>query len=140
MGPSILTDRRSAEATRDIDESPMDRALALAARSPLPDPNPRVGCVLVTDDGLIVAEGRHRGAGTPHAEVDALAMAGPLAAGTTAYVTLEPCTHQGRTGPCVTALLRARVRRVVYAQADPNPQASGGAAALASGGLEGNPQ
>ncbi|HEY3410415.1 MAG TPA: bifunctional diaminohydroxyphosphoribosylaminopyrimidine deaminase/5-amino-6-(5-phosphoribosylamino)uracil reductase RibD [Propionicimonas sp.] len=114
----------------------MDRALSLAARSPLADPNPRVGCVLVDDDGRIVGEGWHHGAGTPHAEVEALNAAGPDAAGATAYVTLEPCNHHGRTGPCAQALRRAAVRRVVYAQADPNPLASGGAAALAAGGVE----
>ncbi|HEY3411281.1 MAG TPA: bifunctional diaminohydroxyphosphoribosylaminopyrimidine deaminase/5-amino-6-(5-phosphoribosylamino)uracil reductase RibD [Propionicimonas sp.] len=114
----------------------MDRALALASRSPLADPNPRVGCVLVADDGRIVGEGWHRGAGTAHAEVEALSAAGSDAAGATAYVSLEPCDHQGRTGPCVQALLCAGVRRVVYAQADPNPAASGGAATLAAGGVE----
>ena len=136
MSPTILEDRRSADATTSAHESAMDRALMLAARSPRADPNPRVGCVLVDDDGRIVGEGWHHGAGTPHAEVEALSGAGPDAAGATAYVTLEPCNHHGRTGPCAEALLRAGVRRVVYAQADPNPPASGGAATLAAGGVE----
>src|SRR5690349_9597632 len=96
----------------------MRRALALAARGPEADPNPRVGCVLVTDDGEVVAEGWHRGAGTPHAEAAALAAAGERAAGTTAYVTLEPCNHTGRTPPCAQALYAAGVRRVVHAQYD----------------------
>ena len=136
MGVRILDAAGSAEATGGTHEVCMDRALALAARSPLADPNPRVGCVLVTVDGRIVGEGWHRGAGTPHAEVVALRAAGSDAAGATAFVTLEPCNHQGRTGPCVQALLRAGVRRVVYGQTDPNRPAAGGAAALAAGGVD----
>lgn len=136
MGPTLLKEPRSTEAACGMHEVCMGRALALAARSPLADANPRVGCVLVADDGRIVGEGWHHGAGTPHAEVEALRAAGLDAAGATAYVTLEPCNHHGRTGPCAQALLRAGVRRVVYAQADPNPPASGGAATLALGGVE----
>lgn len=113
----------------------MDRALALAARGPWPDPNPRVGCVLVDPAGNVVAEGFHRGAGTPHAEADALARAGGRAEGCTAYVTLEPCAHTGRTGPCADALVAAGVAAVVYGQADPNPAASGGAAVLRRSGV-----
>ncbi len=82
-------------------------------------PNPRVGCVLLADDGTEVAEGHHRGAGTPHAEAAALAEAGEAARGTTAVVTLEPCDHTGRTGPCSHALVAAGVRRVVFAQPTP---------------------
>lgn len=159
MGPTVLDEARSTTAAADAALRPawatppaavppvgqsaeardglgMDLALALAARSPLADPNPRVGCVLIDEDGRVVGEGWHRGAGTRHAEVEALAAAGSDAAGTTAYVTLEPCNHQGRTGPCAEALLRAGVRRVVYAQADPNPAASGGAATLAAAGVD----
>ncbi|MFC8500803.1 bifunctional diaminohydroxyphosphoribosylaminopyrimidine deaminase/5-amino-6-(5-phosphoribosylamino)uracil reductase RibD [Pedococcus sp. NPDC057267] len=117
-------------------EALMRRALALAAHGPEADPNPRVGCVLVTGDGEVVAEGWHRGAGTAHAEADALAAAGERAAGTTAYVTLEPCNHTGRTPPCAQALHAAGVRRVVHAQADPNPVAAGGAAWLREHGVE----
>ena len=110
----------------------MERALALAASPGVPlGPNPRVGCVLLDDDGDEVAEGFHRGAGTPHAEADALAEAGDAARGATAVVTLEPCNHTGRTGPCAEALIAAGVRRVVFAQADPNPVAAGGAAGAA---------
>ena len=116
----VLEVARTAEATGDTHEVWMDLALALAARSPLADPNPRVGCVLVADGGRIVGEGWHRGAGTPHAEVEALSAAGADASGATAYVSLEPCNHQGRTGSCAQALLQAGVRRVVYAQTDPN--------------------
>lgn len=115
----------------------MQRALALAATPGVPlGPNPRVGCVLLDDAGEVVAEGFHRGAGTPHAEVHALHAAGEAARGTTAVVTLEPCNHTGRTGPCAEALLAAGVRRVVFAQADPNPVASGGAESLRTAGVE----
>jgi diaminohydroxyphosphoribosylaminopyrimidine deaminase/5-amino-6-(5-phosphoribosylamino)uracil reductase len=114
----------------------MRRALALAATAGVPrGPNPRVGCVLVAPDGAVIAEGYHRGAGTPHAEVDALGRAGPAARGATAVVTLEPCTHSGRTGPCVTALVEAGVARVVVAQADTSPLAAGGAEALRAAGV-----
>lgn len=115
----------------------MRRALALAASDGVPLwPNPRVGCVLLAPDGSTIAEGYHRGAGTPHAEADALARAGEAASGATAVVTLEPCAHTGRTGPCSEALLAAGVRRVVYATADPNLQATGGAARLRAAGVD----
>ncbi len=114
----------------------MRRALELAAAGPWPDPNPRVGCVLVGPDGGLVAEGWHRGAGTPHAEVAALAAAGGHARGTTAYVTLEPCAHTGRTGPCALALVDAGVAAVVVAQRDPNAEAAGGAELLRRAGLD----
>src|SRR5690349_8116399 len=117
-------------------ETVMRRALELAALGPEADPNPRVGCVLVAEDGSVVAEGWHRGAGTPHAEAAALAAAGERAAGSTAYVTLEPCNHTGRTGPCTQALYAAGVRRVVHAQSDPNPVAAGGADWLRDRGVE----
>lgn len=115
----------------------MRRALELAATPGAPaGPNPRVGCVLLGPSGDVVAEGFHRGAGTFHAEVDALAHALAAARGATAVVTLEPCHHQGRTGPCSRALIDAGVTRVVYAQADPNPDATGGAAALRAAGID----
>ncbi|GAB4098596.1 bifunctional diaminohydroxyphosphoribosylaminopyrimidine deaminase/5-amino-6-(5-phosphoribosylamino)uracil reductase RibD [Sinomonas halotolerans] len=115
----------------------MRRALALAATPGVPlGPNPRVGCVILADDGGLVAEGFHRGAGTAHAEVDALARAGDAARGMTAFVTLEPCNHTGRAGPCAQALIAAEVRRVVYALADPNPLARGGAETLREAGIE----
>jgi diaminohydroxyphosphoribosylaminopyrimidine deaminase/5-amino-6-(5-phosphoribosylamino)uracil reductase len=124
-------DRRSAE------QAAMTRALALAASPGVPlGPNPRVGCVLLAEDGTTVAEGFHRGAGAPHAEADALARAGSAARGTTAVVTLEPCNHTGRTGPCARALADAGVTRVVYAQADTNPVATGGADALRAAGVD----
>ncbi|NPC99056.1 bifunctional diaminohydroxyphosphoribosylaminopyrimidine deaminase/5-amino-6-(5-phosphoribosylamino)uracil reductase RibD [Nocardioides sp. zg-DK7169] len=115
----------------------MLRALELAGTPGVPlGPNPRVGCVLLADDGSVVAEGHHRGAGTPHAEANALSRAGAAARGTTAVVTLEPCNHTGRTGPCARALVEAGVRRVVYAQADPNAVAAGGAQTLRAAGVE----
>ena len=119
------------------ERSAMLRALDLARTSGVPPgPNPRVGCVLLDPAGVLVAEGYHRGAGTPHAEADALAAAGDRARGATAVVTLEPCNHTGRTGPCAQALIGAGVRRVVYAQADPSPQAAGGAEALRVAGVD----
>lgn len=121
----------------DAERGALRRALEIARTPGVPlGPNPRVGCVLLADDGTEVAEGFHRGAGTPHAEVAALAEAGDLARGTTAVVTLEPCNHTGRTGPCAHALIDAGVRRVVFAQADPNPLATGGADTLRAGGVE----
>lgn len=115
----------------------MERALHLAATAGVPlGPNPRVGCVLLDPAGRTIAEGLHRGAGTPHAEADALARAGVAARGATAVVSLEPCNHTGRTGPCARALVTAGIRRVVFAQADPNPVAAGGAATLAEAGIE----
>ena len=115
----------------------MRRALQLATDPTVPHgPNPRVGCVLLDEDGRMLAEGHHRGAGTPHAEVDALRHAGGRARGATAVVSLEPCAHTGRTGPCAPALVEAGVRRVVYAQTDANPVAAGGAELLRSAGVD----
>lgn len=114
----------------------MARALRLAERGLYTtDPNPRVGCVLVRD-GEIVGEGWHERAGLPHAERNALAAAGEHARGATAYVSLEPCCHQGRTPPCTAALIEAGVARVVAAMTDPNPLVSGrGLAELEQHGL-----
>lgn len=118
----------------------MQSAIALAATPGVPrGPNPRVGCVLLDGSGRTIAEGYHRGAGSAHAEVDALRQAGERASGATAVVTLEPCAHSGRTGPCSQALVQAGVARVVYAQADPNPVAAGGAAELSRAGVEVEP-
>ena len=115
----------------------MRRALTLARTPGVPlGPNPRVGCVLLGPDGAAVAEGFHRGAGTPHAEAAAVAGAGPSARGGTAVVTLEPCNHTGRTPPCARTLVDAGVRRVVFAQPDPNPTAAGGADTLRAAGVE----
>lgn len=121
----------------DFDRQMMARALQLARRALYTtDPNPRVGCVLVRD-GDIVGEGFHVRAGEPHAERHALAAAGDKARGATAYVTLEPCSHTGRTGPCADALLEAGVSRVVAAMQDPNPQVAGqGLKRLAEAGID----
>ncbi|MFC5301524.1 bifunctional diaminohydroxyphosphoribosylaminopyrimidine deaminase/5-amino-6-(5-phosphoribosylamino)uracil reductase RibD [Azospira restricta] len=114
----------------------MARALRLAERGLYTtSPNPRVGCVLVRD-GAVVGEGWHARAGEAHAEVHALQAAGAAARGATAYVTLEPCNHHGRTPPCVDALLAAGVGRVVAAMADPNPLVAGqGLARLHAAGV-----
>ncbi|PRY12072.1 bifunctional diaminohydroxyphosphoribosylaminopyrimidine deaminase/5-amino-6-(5-phosphoribosylamino)uracil reductase RibD [Kineococcus rhizosphaerae] len=118
------------------DEEFMARAVALAARGlGTTSPNPVVGSVLVRD-GRVVGEGWHERAGGPHAEVGALAAAGELARGATAYVTLEPCNHHGRTGPCAQALIAAGVTRVVYAVADPGALEGGGAGTLRAAGVD----
>jgi diaminohydroxyphosphoribosylaminopyrimidine deaminase/5-amino-6-(5-phosphoribosylamino)uracil reductase len=118
------------------DRRHMARAIALAWRGlGTTDPNPRVGCVVVRD-GEVVGEGWHERAGEPHAEVHALRAAGDRARGATAYVSLEPCCHQGRTPPCTGALVAAGVARVVYGCGDPNPRvAGGGAAQLVAAGI-----
>ncbi|MFE5242669.1 MULTISPECIES: bifunctional diaminohydroxyphosphoribosylaminopyrimidine deaminase/5-amino-6-(5-phosphoribosylamino)uracil reductase RibD [unclassified Streptomyces] len=115
----------------------MRRAITLAARGlGATSPNPVVGCVILDAAGEQAGEGFHRRAGGPHAEIHALREAGERARGGTALVTLEPCNHTGRTGPCAQALVEAGVRRVVYAVGDPNPQATGGADTLRAAGVE----
>jgi diaminohydroxyphosphoribosylaminopyrimidine deaminase / 5-amino-6-(5-phosphoribosylamino)uracil reductase len=118
----------------------MRRALALAAAGSSRGPNPRVGAVLLDPAGRLIGEGFHRGAGYPHAEIDALVSASAggavTAAGATAVVTLEPCAHIGRTGPCSRALVDAGVARVVFGQSDPNPAAAGGADQLRRAGVD----
>ena len=121
-------------------EDAMRRALAIARRGPADDPNPQVGCVLLDPSGRIVAEGWHLGSGTPHAETVALAQlpaewrarTGEL----TAVVTLEPCNHTGRTGPCAVALLEHGIGAVAYAVSDPGEASAGGAARLRAAGVE----
>jgi diaminohydroxyphosphoribosylaminopyrimidine deaminase/5-amino-6-(5-phosphoribosylamino)uracil reductase len=121
----------------DIDTRLMSRAARIALRGHGgAEPNPMVGCVIATAEGEPIAEGYHRRCGGPHAEVHALAAAGDRARGATAYVTLEPCAHHGRTPPCAEALVRAGVARVVFARVDPNPAAQGGAEALRRAGIE----
>ena len=118
-------------------ETAMHRALGLARRGPSGEENPQVGAVILDGTGAVISEGWHRGVGTAHAEVDALSRLAPgEARGATAVVTLEPCNHTGHTGPCSVALIEAGVARVVYAMADPNDVAAGGAARLADAGVE----
>ena len=113
----------------------MQRALTLAASVEFPTwPNPRVGCVVLDRSGMVLAEGVHRGAGSDHAEVDALRRTS-VARGGTAVVTLEPCDHHGRTGPCTRALLDAGIARVIFAQTDPHARAAGGAVTLRRAGV-----
>ena len=115
----------------------MDEAIALAASPDAPRGlNPRVGCLIVDPEGAVRGRGHHLGAGTAHAEVVALAQAGAAARGATAVVSLEPCRHTGRTGPCTDALIAAGIARVVFAQADPTAQAGGGADVLRAAGIE----
>lgn len=113
------------------------RAAIACAERPLTStsPNPRVGCVVATPAGEIVGEGWHKGAGTDHAETMALKDAGSDAKGAIAFVTLEPCNHTGRTGPCTRALIDADVAEVVYAVDDPNPIAAGGSATIREAGI-----
>lgn len=119
-----------------IDRVHLERARLLAHRGwGYVHPNPIVGCVIVRD-GEIIAEGWHGEYGGPHAEVVALEEAGPAAEGATAYVSLEPCSHRGKTPPCTEALLRAGVARVVYGAADPGERSGGGGAWLTKAGVE----
>lgn len=127
----------AAHAAPDADTRAMRRAVELAARGlGSTSPNPVVGCVVTDAAGTVVGEGWHERPAGPHAEVHALRAAGGAARGGTAYVTLEPCNHTGRTGPCARALVEAGITRVVYAVPDPNPQASGGAATLRAAGVD----
>jgi len=120
-----------------LESAAMDRALALAGSVDLRrDPNPRVGAVVLSSTGEVISDAAHRGAGHPHAEATAIQQAGPRAAGATLVVTLEPCNHIGRTGPCTELIRAAGIHRVVFAQRDPNPDAAGGAAALRAAGVD----
>jgi len=127
--------RRTGGDTRRY-ETAMSHALALAANGPLTGGNPQVGCILLDDAGNPIAEGWHRGAGTAHAEVDALSRLAPGQHADTAIVTLDPCNHTGRTGPCALALIDAGIRRVVYAVDDPGAASGGGAERLRAAGVE----
>jgi diaminohydroxyphosphoribosylaminopyrimidine deaminase/5-amino-6-(5-phosphoribosylamino)uracil reductase len=130
---------RQPDEAGPAERDAMVRALDLARRGPAHGPNPRVGCVLLAPGGTVLGAGWHRGAGTPHAEVAALADAqqhGADVRGATAVVTLEPCDHTGRTGPCSVALIDAGIARVVIAVTDPNPVAHGGCDRLRAAGVE----
>ncbi len=127
-----MTDTASGQ-----DRAFVRRAIELAGRGwGRVAPNPMVGCVIVRDDGEVVGEGWHTEYGRPHAEVEALRAAGDAARGATAYVSLEPCSHHGKTPPCTDALIAAGVRRVVFGGFDPNPRASGGAEVLRAAGID----
>lgn len=120
-----------------VETAAMRRAIELAARGlGHTSPNPVVGCVVLDSQGRTAGEGWHQRAGGPHAEIHALRAAGERARGGTALVTLEPCNHTGRTGPCAQALIDAGIARVVYAVADPDPSATGGALTLAAAGVD----
>lgn len=114
----------------------LDRAVRLAVRGHGGvEPNPMVGCVIVSARGDTIAQGYHHRCGEAHAEIEALNVAGTRARGATAIVTLEPCAHRGRTGPCCDALLAAGITQLIYAVADPNAIAQGGAARLRAAGV-----
>jgi diaminohydroxyphosphoribosylaminopyrimidine deaminase/5-amino-6-(5-phosphoribosylamino)uracil reductase len=130
-----MADREVSTPEHEHDIELMRRALDLAVHGPVADPNPRVGAVIVDARGRVIGEGFHEGAGTAHAEIIALREASHAARGGTAYVTLEPCDHTGRTGPCSQALIEAGVARVVFAQSDPNPAARGGGLRLEAAGV-----
>jgi len=139
--PGIAT---ASSITEHPDLSPviqrtMARAVKLAKRGPVANPNPRVGAVILNQAGEVLGEGWHRGAGTPHAEVAAMADAatnGHDVRGAILVVTLEPCNHQGFTGPCAVAIVNAGIAKVSYAVPDPGATSSGGAATLAANGVE----
>lgn len=121
---SRILSEKTTSFERDV--TWMQKALALAEKGRFTtSPNPRVGCVIVSADGHLVGEGFHKQAGTPHAEVHALRMAKTQTQGATAYVTLEPCSHYGRTPPCADALIAANVSRVVVAMTDPYEEVCG---------------
>ncbi len=126
-----------AQEPREPEQRALVRAVGLAAQGlATVSPNPAVGCVVLDAGGAVAGEGWHERPGGPHAEVVALRAAGGRARGGTAVVTLEPCSHTGRTGPCTAALVDAGVERVVLAVEDPTPAAAGGAAVLRSAGVE----
>ncbi|UNK69931.1 bifunctional diaminohydroxyphosphoribosylaminopyrimidine deaminase/5-amino-6-(5-phosphoribosylamino)uracil reductase RibD [Microbacterium sp. H1-D42] len=123
-------------AVTETERDAMRRALSLATNGPL-GINPQVGAVILSPAGDILAEGWHRGAGTAHAEVDALSkLTSDATRGATAIVTLEPCNHTGRTGPCAQALIDAGIARVIYALDDPGDHSSGGADRLRAAGVD----
>lgn len=139
MTNSPHADRPTPPAAEPVDgaiERTMRHALTLAARGPRSRINPQVGAVILSPEGTVLAEGWHRGAGTPHAETDALSKLTPeQTRGMIAVVTLEPCNHTGTTGPCAQALIDAGITHVYYGAHDPNPVAAGGAVRLENAGV-----
>ena len=118
---------------QDSDRAYMQRAIDIARNGPISD-NPRVGAVIVRNH-IVVGEGFHNGSGTPHAEVEAIAQAGDLARGAQMFVSLEPCAHHGRTGPCTDAIIASGLESVILAQTDPTIEAAGGAQVLRDAGI-----
>jgi diaminohydroxyphosphoribosylaminopyrimidine deaminase/5-amino-6-(5-phosphoribosylamino)uracil reductase len=135
----LMSHHTGVNLPRDIEEleGVMRRAIELAAQGPARGLNPQVGCVVLDGAGHVIAEGWHRGSGTPHAEVDALSkLTAEQATGATFVVSLEPCNHTGQTGPCAQALIAAKVARVIYGETDPGQSSAGGAQTLRDAGVE----
>ena len=138
--PEVLNTNKGRKMSKVSLDDAMTRALELALKGPVTGVNPQVGAVILNADGELISEGYHKGSGTDHAEVVAInaALKGEtkLPHGSTAIVTLEPCNHTGKTGPCAKALIEAGVSKVVFASSDPGDQSSGGAETLRDAGIE----
>jgi len=138
--PEVLNANKGREMSKLSLDDAMTRALELALKGPITGVNPQVGAVILNAEGELIGEGYHKGSGTDHAEVvainSALKAESKLPQGSTAVVTLEPCNHTGKTGPCAQALINAGVSKVVFASSDPGDQSSGGAETLRKAGIE----
>ena len=138
--PEVLNANKGREMSKLSLDDAMTRALELALKGPITGVNPQVGAVILNAEGELIGEGYHKGSGTDHAEVvainSALKAESKLPQGSTAVVTLEPCNHTGKTGPCAQALINAGVSKVVFASSDPGDQSSGGAETLRNAGIE----
>ena len=138
--PEVLHTNKGRKMSKLSLDDAMTRALELALKGPITGVNPQVGAVILNAEGELIGEGYHKGSGTDHAEVVALKAAlkgeAKLPQGSTAVVTLEPCNHTGKTGPCSNALIEAGVSKVVFASSDPGDQSSGGAETLRDAGIE----
>ena len=138
--PEVLSSNKGRDMSKLSLDDAMTRALELALKGPITGVNPQVGAVILNAEGELIGEGYHKGSGTNHAEVVALNAAlngeSKLPKGSTAIVTLEPCNHTGKTGPCAQALIEAGVSKVVFASSDPGDQSSGGAETLRNAGIE----
>lgn len=132
-----MTAASATESTADLDALWLDRAVRAAVRAHgAVSPNPLVGCIVLDANGALAGIGHHRRCGGPHAEIDALSVSGDAVRGGTVYVTLEPCAHHGRTGPCADALIEARPHRVVIGTRDPHEVSAGGLERLCSAGID----
>jgi diaminohydroxyphosphoribosylaminopyrimidine deaminase / 5-amino-6-(5-phosphoribosylamino)uracil reductase len=138
--PEVLYSNKGRKMSKLSLDDAMTRALELALKGPITGVNPQVGAVILNAEGELIGEGYHKGSGTDHAEVVAINAAlngdSKLPQGSTAIVTLEPCNHTGKTGPCSKALIEAGVSKVVFASSDPGDQSSGGAKTLRDAGIE----